>query len=254
MSQERIPRIIHYCWFGGQKKNYIIKKCIATFPKTGITNIIEWNEGNCTFDECQYVREAFQKKAWAFVSDYYRLKALYEYGGVYLDTDVQIKKTFADQLFQANLNLGYMFDCSLSTAIIMACPHHPFIKLLLDWYEHTNLQLMANNGIFTDMFLKCYSNIKLNGKFSEFGENNYIYPKDFFEAPTAPWKNYGGYSVHHFTGLWATQHGLKTFLRPVLKRILFQCPFLNYIYNLYMRNKCLKNNPMFRRYLNDIKE
>lgn len=252
-----IPRIIHYCWFGGGKRNSIVKKCIASYSKLHADEVIEWNESNCTFDENQYVREAYSRKSWAFVSDYYRLKALYEYGGIYLDTDVEIKKDFDNNLLDADVVLGYMFDCYLSTAVIMATPHHPFIKGLLDWYDIANLEISPNNGVLTDYVLRFVSDFKLNGSYCEFQPHCFIYPKEYFEAPIIPIMsrfNRGGYSVHHFTGFWIKQHGIKTYIRPIVKNILFRCSLLNYIYNLYSRKKSLRINPLYMRYLHDSKK
>lgn len=148
--------------------------------------IIEWNEDNCTFDENSYVHDAYKRKAWAFVSDYYRLKALYDYGGIYLDTDVEIRKDFDSNLLNADIVLGYMFDSYLSTAVIMAAPHHPFIKGLLEWYDSADLKISPNNGVLTDYVLNTFPNFKLTGKYCEFQPHCYVYPKEYFEVPTSP--------------------------------------------------------------------
>ena len=84
-----IPKIIHYCWFGKKPKDYMAKACIASFNIIGTGKIIEWNEDNCTFDENGYVQAAYKANSYAHVSDYYRLKRLYEYGGIYLDPQIR---------------------------------------------------------------------------------------------------------------------------------------------------------------------
>ncbi len=90
---EPIPKIIHFCWFGNNKKNELIKSCIASWKKFAHDFIImEWDESNCNINENSYVNMAYREKKWAFVSDYFRLKALYEYGGIYLDTDMELMK------------------------------------------------------------------------------------------------------------------------------------------------------------------
>lgn len=86
-----IPKVIHYCWFGGNEKSEIIKQCIASWKKyCPDYEIIEWNESNFDINCCQYVKEAYEAKKWAFVSDYARYKIIYEHGGIYLDTDVEL--------------------------------------------------------------------------------------------------------------------------------------------------------------------
>ena len=90
-----IPKIIHYCWFGGNPLPEDAQKCIASWKKylPGY-EIKEWNESNFDVNCCPYVSEAYQAKKYAFVSDYVRVYALYNYGGIYLDTDVEVKKSF----------------------------------------------------------------------------------------------------------------------------------------------------------------
>lgn len=80
-----IPRVIHYCWFGGNELPESAVKCIESWKKyCPDYEIKEWNESNFDINECDYVREAYEAKRWAFVSDYARFKILYENGGVYL--------------------------------------------------------------------------------------------------------------------------------------------------------------------------
>lgn len=80
-----IPKTIHYCWFGGKPLPELARKCLASWGKfCPDYEIMRWDESNCDLNVCDYVREAYEAKKWAFVSDYVRLKALVEHGGVYL--------------------------------------------------------------------------------------------------------------------------------------------------------------------------
>ena len=91
---DNIPKIIHYCWFGKNEKPDIVIKCIDSWKK--ILNeyeIIEWNEKNFKIDSNKFVKQAYDSKKFAFVSDYVRVYALYNYGGIYLDTDVEVFKS-----------------------------------------------------------------------------------------------------------------------------------------------------------------
>lgn len=94
-----IPQIIHYCWFGNspipEKNKKYIESWKKFFPDYEIK---EWNESNWNFNCCDYVREAYEAKQWAFVSDYARFDILYKYGGVYFDTDVEVIKSMDDIL------------------------------------------------------------------------------------------------------------------------------------------------------------
>lgn len=92
-----IPKIIHYCWFGGNPLPEIAVKCISSWKKYFPDyEIKEWNEDNFDLNCCEYVREAYQAKKWAFVSDYARFWILYNYGGLYFDTDVEVIKDMSD--------------------------------------------------------------------------------------------------------------------------------------------------------------
>ena len=87
-----VPKIIHYCWFGGNPKPKLAEKCIKSWKKfCPDYQIIEWNEENFDVSAApEYVRQAYGVKRWAFVSDYVRLKALTVMGGIYMDTDVEL--------------------------------------------------------------------------------------------------------------------------------------------------------------------
>lgn len=86
-----IPKVIHYCWFGGKPLPYDAQKYIASWKKyLSDYEIKEWNENNFDLNCCDYVKEAYQAKKWAFVSDYARLWIVYKYGGLYFDTDVEV--------------------------------------------------------------------------------------------------------------------------------------------------------------------
>lgn len=92
-----IPKIIHYCWFGGNPLPELAQKCIASWKKfCPDYEIVRWDESNFDLDCCDYVREAYKAKKWAFVSDYARFKILYEHGGLYFDTDVELIKPIDD--------------------------------------------------------------------------------------------------------------------------------------------------------------
>lgn len=253
-----IPKIIHYCWYGRGQKNYIASRCVESYGKLNSLGdefkIIEWTEENTDLSSPSFVELAYKKGAWAFVSDYVRLKALYECGGVYLDTDVEIIRNFDCQFWNASLIFGFMYDDMVSTAVIMAEPHHPFIKKLLDCYDSMNLNIKeANNILITEQLCKTYPRFLLNGKLQEFAPRCYIYPKYYFEEPTL-FSRFGGYSVHHFMGSWQLRNNsLRTKLRPIIKLILFRCSVINWIYQKLNRRIYLKKSCFYQRYLSDKK-
>ena len=104
----KIPKVIHYCWFGGNPKPKLVQKCIHSWKKyCPDYEIIEWNESNFDISSCPlYVRQAYDVKKWAFVSDYARLKIIHTCGGIYLDTDVELIKSL-DSLLEYNAFFGF---------------------------------------------------------------------------------------------------------------------------------------------------
>ena len=102
-----IPKIIHYCWFGNNPKPALALKCIESWKKyCPDYEIKEWNENNYDIGFCNYSRQAYGKKKWAFVSDVARFKILYENGGVYFDTDVELLRPI-DSLLETSGFMGF---------------------------------------------------------------------------------------------------------------------------------------------------
>ena len=126
-----IPKIIHYCWFGGKPLPDEAKKLISTWKKyCPDYDIREWNENNFDINDCFYVKEAFEAKKWAFITDYVRLKVLYDYGGVYMDTDVEVCKPL-DDLLSYNGVSGFESPSAIPTGIMAASRHNEWIGNLL---------------------------------------------------------------------------------------------------------------------------
>lgn len=98
-----IPKIIHYCWFGGNPLPDKVKHCIESWKKfCPDYKIIQWDESNYDVNKIQYINDAYKEKKWAFVSDYARLDVVYNYGGIYLDIDVELKKNL-DELLESSV-------------------------------------------------------------------------------------------------------------------------------------------------------
>ena len=94
-----IPKIIHYCWFGRGEKTPSMLKCIESWKRfCPDYEIKEWNEDNFDVECIPFVKAAYDAKKWAFVSDYARLRIIWEKGGIYLDTDVELLKSLDDLL------------------------------------------------------------------------------------------------------------------------------------------------------------
>ena len=139
-----IPKIIHYIWVGNNPKSDLVLKCINSWKKyCPDYEIMEWGNDILQEIDNQYVKEAFEAKKWAFVSDYIRLYVLKKYGGVYLDTDSEITssidKFLADDFFIGFEN--YKGDVYPSCSPIGAVKNHKFISEILDSYDDDKFNL-----------------------------------------------------------------------------------------------------------------
>lgn len=135
-ERTEIPKVIHYCWFGGNPLPDLAKKCIASWRKFFPDyEIKEWNESNFNLSCCDYVKEAYQAKKWAFVSDYARFWILYNYGGLYFDTDVEIIKDMSDIIAQgAFIGCETVDKCAPGLGL-GANPGLGLYKEILDFYS-----------------------------------------------------------------------------------------------------------------------
>ncbi|SCI71032.1 Mannosyltransferase OCH1 and related enzymes [uncultured Clostridium sp.] len=213
-----IPKKIHYCWFGNNEKSELVNKCISSWKdKLPDYEIIEWNEKNFDFNCNDYIREAYENKKWAFVSDFVRLYVLYEYGGIYLDTDVEVIKSF-DSLLENKSFIGFeSLDENITgvlTATIGSEKNNKIIKMLLDSYKNRKfivngkMDLTTNVQTITKKLQKTYS-IKLENH-EQYIEDNLmtIYPSDYFcpkNAVTQLKLTENTYSIHHFDGSWVSK-------------------------------------------------
>ena len=132
-----IPKIIHYCWFGGKPLPAGCKKLIATWEKhLPDYELRRWDESTFDINSSDFVRAAYQAGKYAFVSDYVRLCALYEYGGVYLDTDIEVIRSFDPLLSGYSAVFGFESGEKVMTAFMAAQPQHPIIREFLSCYDH----------------------------------------------------------------------------------------------------------------------
>lgn len=200
-----IPKIIHYCWFGGGKKSLLIDRCIESWKKyCPDYEIIEWNENNFDININNYVREAYQFKKYAFVSDYLRLYVLEKTGGIYVDCDLEIRKNINCFLSNAAFSSFETKDY-IPTAIMGAEKGHPWITELLEYYKDKRfaltdnvLDMTTNTKIITEITKEKYG-LVLNNKEQILKEGIHIYPNYVLCNNVLNKENF---SVHYFSGSW----------------------------------------------------
>ena len=210
-----IPKIIHYCWVGNAPKPKSVLYCIESWKKfCPDYEIKEWNESNYDFSKNHYMKQAYDAKKWGFVPDYARLDIIYQYGGIYLDTDVELVKSF-DELLDQDAFMGfentgdgeYFVNCGQGFG---AVPKHEIIKAARDLYD--NLEFINFDGTLNMLASPHYTTQTL----CQFGleqkdkeqklPNMMIYrsdvlcPKNFRTGKL----NVTGktVSIHHFTASW----------------------------------------------------
>lgn len=132
-----IPKTIHYCWFGRGKKPKLAEKCIASWKKyCPEFEIVEWNEDNYDVYSTPYTRYCYENKKWAFLSDYVRLDVLYQYGGVYFDTDVEVINSI-DPLLDTDAVFALESTDMVNTGLgFAAAKNNRYIRTMMDQYSY----------------------------------------------------------------------------------------------------------------------
>jgi len=210
-EKDKIPKIIHYCWFGGKSKPDIVKRCIVSWKKYLIDyEIIEWNEDNFDIHSCTYVKEAYESGKFAFVSDYVRVHALYHSGGIYLDTDVEVFKSFDDLLHHDSF-WGFEQENYIATSTIGSAKGNKLIKMFLELYhgksfikEDGTFDQLTNVAMITHL-LEGFGFVS-NGKYQEITEMGVFYPQTYFSPfdyiNCRKFITENTYTMHHFYKSW----------------------------------------------------
>lgn len=221
-----IPKVIHYCWFGKGKMPPLAKKCIASWKKyCPDYKIVCHNEENFNISENRYAKEAYDAGKWAFVSDYVRLKVLYEEGGIYLDTDVEIIKPI-DDLIKETGYMGFDDNGVISTGLGFACEKgNELVKILLADYDDIsfvrpdgsyditpcpdrNTQTMVKLGLDLDKKNQIFMGIHMLPE-------DYLCPVKYYTGKKIITHN--TYSIHHFSASWISATAKRTLF---VKRII----------------------------------
>ncbi|WP_242843746.1 glycosyltransferase family 32 protein [Pseudobutyrivibrio ruminis] len=211
-----IPKVIHYCWFGGKTLPEKYREWMASWRKyCPDYEIIEWNESNYDFKKNQYMYDAYKAGKWGFVSDYARLDIIYNHGGIYLDTDVEVVKNLDDFLYHEGF-AGFQPDGRLATGLgFGAVAGLGIIRELRDEYDNYEyIDFSSRKEINSKQIKPCptlQTDYLLNKGLIfknavECIDGLYIYPAPVLcgkaTANSKPMIDERTYTIHHFEGSW----------------------------------------------------
>ena len=213
-----MDKLIHYCWFGGEVPLAVQASVRSWRMFEPTAKIVCWNESNAECDDSPYYRAAIASRQYAFAADYVRLKKLYDFGGVYLDADMELRAPLFDVLQGSPVTLGFEKNC-VHAGVISCVPRHPFVRRLLDGYS-----LEVDVGAcgcepktivmrMTDLLVDRY------GLRSPFGEQTLkdgirILPANRLLIDLHDGQNL---AVHHYAASWKPAFQADAFVRDVMR-------------------------------------
>lgn len=264
MSKNRIPKIIHYVWVGGKEKPKDVTENIESWKKyCPDYEIKEWNEDNFDINSVPYVKQAYESKKFAFVADYIRLYAVYNEGGIYLDTDVLLYKN-VDRFLSEEFFACFENMVAVSVSVYGAKKGNKIVKRLLDSYENrpfyldedkTKLDLTPNIILATVLFGAEYK-VKLNGKTqtlkTEDGRltllsRDYFFPQDYISHETTLTEN--SYGVHQYYASWITNKQKKEDLFVERVRKIFGKRLFYHIEKLFLKIRYYRYKRKLKKYI-----
>ncbi len=206
-----IPKKIHYCWFGGKEIPDKYKVWMESWYKyCPDYEIIRWDESNYDISKVTFMKQAYEYQKWGFVPDYARLDIVYNEGGIYLDTDVELLKPLDDLLYQKGF-VGFEDDKYIALGLgFGAIPHHPVIKNFMEAYinrkmvqEDGALDLIASPSI--DTLTLAALGLKKNGEYQVINDLT-VFPEKVLcgKNHKLRWRGIAGftYSIHHYDASW----------------------------------------------------
>ncbi len=211
-----IPKIIHFCWFGNNPYPDKIQECIDTWKKNlPDYEIRRWDESTFDLDSNKWVRQAYDCGKYAFVADFVRFHALFEYGGIYLDTDMEVLRPFPNNLFSFGLNLSIDDFGYIDGAFMASEKGHPIIGALIKGYinqsfikEDGSMNLTVINAYMQEL-LKPYG-YKIMPHMQTLDDCGVkLFSSDYFNCRSLYTgkvrKTENSYLIHWHTILWASR-------------------------------------------------
>ena len=252
-----IPKKIHLIWFGRNPYSSIVQRCIKSWEKyCPDYELIIWNEDNFDINSNVFVQEAYEAKKWAFVSDYVRLYALYTQGGVYIDSDCELLRSFEKLLDNQHVVTGYSSSNWIPTGFLAAEKGNCWIKELLDYYTDRHFKkrdgsydMKVNNVIISELSAK-YNGFKPGDKYIKYGNvtlfpREYFHPykKEVFDLESSDLSDLNKYfkigtetvCIHYGTATWVDDNNTYLFRFKHLLRKTLPQPVIEFMERIYYR-------------------
>lgn len=203
-----IPKVIHYCWFGGNPLSDKAKMCIESWKKyLPEYELVLWDETNFDINSNKYVKEAYEAKKFAFVTDYVRLYACYTYGGIYMDTDVEVTKPLDEFLNNKGFS-GFESYHDVPTGIMACEKNFEGFYNLLKYYDNASFiktdgsyDMTTNVTTITNYYVQ--KGLKRNNTYQVI-EGMALYPRVYFcpSVDDVEERMDEIYTIHHMAGSW----------------------------------------------------
>lgn len=238
-----IPKIIHFCWLSGDPYPEKIQNCIDSWDKNlPDYTIVKWDMDKCSEEGIlnSWVIESFSKKKYAFAADFIRLYAVYKYGGIYLDSDVEVIKTF-DNLLELPYFIGRESKGDrVEMAAFGAEQGCPWVEKCMSYYLDRHFILPDGSLDMTVMpdiifnIINSYYEINNINQISEFNTSVSVFnqfPKDWFCANVylniSDYKptyliTHNTYCIHHFANSWIKRNKIKLIVKSLVRSILLK--------------------------------
>lgn len=230
MSEKSIPKIIHYCWMSDDEPPLLIKECILSWKKfLPDYKIKRWSYSNFPRGKSKWVDQAFDAKKYAFAADYIRAYSLYHEGGIYLDSDVEVLKSF-NPIIKYPYFIGHERDGIIEAAVMGAIPNLDLFGNILEYYDGKDFILPNGDYDVLPMPKIIWKIISSNFEIREIGDMTefldskriinllpwyFFSPKSYVTGEMTIYAD--TYTIHHFTASW---HGRKEKIYSFVSKIL----------------------------------